>query len=101
MSVATLVLAASLNPGGIISWIILGLLAGWLAGVVMPGPGFGLIGDLVVGLVGAFLGGLLMDVLAPSASFGFWGSLIVALIGACVLVAIVHAFAGRRGTSTI
>jgi uncharacterized membrane protein YeaQ/YmgE (transglycosylase-associated protein family) len=97
MSVATLVLAASLNPGGIISWIILGLLAGWLAGVVMPGPGFGLIGDLIVGLVGAFLGGLLMDILAPSASFGFWGSLIVALIGACVLVAILHAVAGRRG----
>jgi uncharacterized membrane protein YeaQ/YmgE (transglycosylase-associated protein family) len=97
MVTATLVLAASLNPGGIISWIILGLLAGWLAGVVMPGPGFGLIGDLIVGLVGAFLGGLLMDVLAPSASFGFWGSLIVALIGACVLVAILHAVAGRRG----
>jgi uncharacterized membrane protein YeaQ/YmgE (transglycosylase-associated protein family) len=97
MSIATLVLAASLNPGGIISWIILGLLAGWLAGVVMPGAGFGLIGDLIVGLVGAFLGGLLMDILAPNASFGFWGSLIVALIGACILVAILHAIAGRRG----
>ncbi len=96
MSLATLVLAASLNPGGIIAWIIIGILAGWLAGVIMPGKGFGLIGDLIVGLIGAFIGGLIMNVLTPDANFGFWGSLIVALIGACILVAIVHAFTGRR-----
>jgi len=101
MSLATLVLAATLNPGGIISWIVIGLIAGWLAGVIMPGPGFGLIGDLIVGLVGAFLGGLLMDVLTPDANFGFWGSFVVALIGACILVAIVHAVAGRRRSPTV
>ena len=72
------------------------LVAGWLAGVIMPGQGFGLIGDLVIGLIGAFLGGLLMDILTPDANFGFWGSLVVALIGACILVAILHAVAGRR-----
>jgi uncharacterized membrane protein YeaQ/YmgE (transglycosylase-associated protein family) len=94
MSLATLVLAA-LQPGGIIAWIIIGLIAGWLAGVIMPGKGFGLIGDIIVGLVGAFIGGLILDLLVPNASFGFWGSLIVALIGACILVAILHAIAGR------
>lgn len=102
MSFAALVLAAALQPGGVIAWIVIGLLAGWLAGVIMPGKGFGLIGDLIVGLIGAFVGGLIMDVLAPGDTFGFWGSLLVALIGACVLVAIVHAVSGRgRGSSTI
>ena len=98
MSLATLVLAAALQPGGLIAWIVIGLVAGWLAGVIMPGKGFGLIGDLIVGLVGAFLGGLIINLVAPDATFGFWGSLIVALIGACVLVAILHAI-GRRGTT--
>lgn len=96
MSLATFVLAA-LQPGGIIAWIVIGLLAGWLAGVVMPGRGFGLFGDLIVGLVGAFLGGLLMNLLTPDSNFGFWGSFVVAFIGACILVAILHAL-GHRDT---
>jgi len=99
MSLATVVLAAVLNPGGIVAWIIIGLLAGWLAGVVMPGRGFGLIGDLIIGLVGAFIGGLIMNVLVPNQAFGFWGSFLVAFIGACILVAILHAIAGRRTTA--
>ena len=98
MSLATLVLAAALQAGGIIAWLVIGLVAGWLAGVIMPGKGFGLIGDLVIGLIGAFLGGLILDLLVPDATFGFWGSLVVALIGACILVAIIHAI-GRRGTT--
>ncbi len=65
----------------------------------MPGKGFGLIGDLIIGLVGAFLGGLIVNLVAPNATFGFWGSLLIALIGACVLVAILHAIAGRRTTA--
>jgi len=99
MSLATLVLGAALAPGGIIAWIVIGLLAGWLAGVIMPGRGFGFVGDLIIGLVGAFLGGLIMDLLVPDATFGFWGSLLVALIGACILVAILHAIAGRGTTA--
>jgi uncharacterized membrane protein YeaQ/YmgE (transglycosylase-associated protein family) len=96
MSLATLVLAATLNPGGIVAWIILGLLAGWLAAVIMPGHGFGLIGDLIVGLVGAFVGGLIVNLLAPDQTFGFWGSLVVAVVGACILVAILHAIGWKR-----
>ncbi len=99
MSLATLVLAAALNPGGLVAWIIIGLVAGWLAGVIMPGKGFGLVGDLIIGLVGAFVGGLIVNLVAPDATFGFWGSLLVALIGACILVAILHAIAGRRTTT--
>lgn len=95
MSIAALVLAAALMPGGIIAWIVLGLLAGWLAGIIMPGKGFGIVGDLIVGLIGAFLGGLIMNLLAPDATFGFWGSLLVAIIGACILVGIIHAVTGR------
>src|SRR5258708_38012127 len=86
MSLATFVLAAALNPGGSSAWIVIGPLGGWLAGVIMPGKGFGLIGDLIIGLVGAFLGGLIVNLVAPNATFGFWGSLLIALIGACVLV---------------
>jgi uncharacterized membrane protein YeaQ/YmgE (transglycosylase-associated protein family) len=52
-----------LNPGGIIAWLVVGLLAGWLAGFVMKGSGYGIIGDLVVGLIGAVIGGVLVGVL--------------------------------------
>ncbi|GER88058.1 transglycosylase [Dictyobacter vulcani] len=92
----SLVLGATLNPGGIIAWVIIGLVAGWLAGVVMPGKGYGVIGDLILGLVGALIGGFVVGLLAPDASFGFWGSLVVAFIAACILVAILHAVTGRR-----
>lgn len=96
MTLAMLVLAASLNPGGIIAWIVIGLLAGWLAGVIMPGRGYGLVGDLIVGLIGALIGGFIVGLLAPGSSFGFIGSLVIALVGACILVAILHAVTGNR-----
>ena len=48
-----------LEPGGIIAWLIVGLVAGFLAGKVMKGSGYGIVGDIIVGLIGAFLGGLL------------------------------------------
>ncbi len=96
MTIATIVLAADLNPGGIIAWIVIGLLAGWLAGVIMPGKGYGLVGDLIVGLIGALIGGFIVGLLAPGTSFGFIGSLVIALIGACILVAILHAVTGNR-----
>lgn len=91
-----MVLGAALNPGGIIGWIVIGLVAGWLAGVIMPGKGYGIFGDLILGLVGALVGGFIVGLLVPDATFGFWGSLLVALIGACILVAILHAVTGRR-----
>ena len=63
---------------------------GWLAGMLVKGGGFGLIGDLVVGVVGAFLGGFLFGALGISGGGGFIGSLVVATIGAVVLLFIVR-----------
>jgi len=86
----------NLHPGGIIMWIVLGLLAGWLAGLVMKGSGYGLIGDVIIGLIGALIGGFLFGFLVEG-DYGFWGSMVVAFLGACILVAIVRALApGRR-----
>ncbi|MCL4530138.1 MAG: GlsB/YeaQ/YmgE family stress response membrane protein [Chloroflexi bacterium] len=70
----------------IILWIVIGIVAGWLAGKIMKGKGFGLIGDLIVGVVGAFLGGWLFGLLHISIGLGIIGSLITALIGALVLL---------------
>jgi uncharacterized membrane protein YeaQ/YmgE (transglycosylase-associated protein family) len=85
---------------GILSWIIVGLIAGWLAGLVMRGGGYGVIGDIIVGIVGAILGGFLAGTLfgIPNAVNGFnVTSIIIAFIGAVILVAILRAFSrGRR-----
>jgi uncharacterized membrane protein YeaQ/YmgE (transglycosylase-associated protein family) len=96
MAFLALVLGAALNPGGILAWLIVGLIAGFLASVVMRGGGYGIVGDIIVGIVGAFIGGLLVDLLSPGSSFGFWGSVIVAFIGAIILIAILRAVSGAR-----
>jgi len=99
MTVGLLVLGAALNPGGLLAWIVVGLIAGFLASVVMRGGGYGVLGDIIVGVVGAFIGGLLMNLLAPDANIGFWGSIVVSFIGACILIAILRAVS--RGRSTL
>jgi uncharacterized membrane protein YeaQ/YmgE (transglycosylase-associated protein family) len=71
-------------------FLIIGLVAGWLAGVLMKGGGFGMVGDLVVGVIGAVLGGWLFGALGLSAGGGLIGSLVVATIGAVVLLFIVR-----------
>ena len=67
-------------------FIIVGLIAGWLAGVVMKGGGFGVIGDIVVGIVGALIGGWLFSTMGVSTGGGLLGAIIVALIGAIILI---------------
>ena len=84
-----------LNPGGIIAWLLVGLVAGWLAGKFMRGGGFGLVGDIVMGIVGAFVGGLLFSFLMPGSSVGLLGSIVVAFIGAVVLIGLIRALPGR------
>ena len=64
---------------------VVGLIAGWLAGMVMKGGGFVVVGDLIVGVLGALLGGFLFGALGISAG-GFVGSIIVATVGAVVLI---------------
>lgn len=85
----------ALEPGGLLMWLIVGLIAGWLAGQFMRGGGYGLVGDIVVGIIGAFVGGLLFGVLMPGSSVGFVGSIVVAFIGAILLIAVLRALSGR------
>ncbi len=69
----------------IIWFIIIGIAAGWLAGQIMKGGGFGLAGDLLVGVIGALLGGFLFGLLGIT-SAGLFGSLVTATVGAIVLI---------------
>ena len=71
-------------------FILIGLAAGWLAGQVMKGGGFGVLGDIVVGVIGALLGGFLFRTFEVSAGGGLLGSLIVATIGAIVLLVVLR-----------
>ncbi len=71
-------------------FLLIGLVAGWLAGKITKGSGYGVLGDIVIGVVGAFVGGFLFRLVGIAAG-GTLGSLIVATIGAVVLVYIVRA----------
>jgi uncharacterized membrane protein YeaQ/YmgE (transglycosylase-associated protein family) len=81
---------------GLLWWIILGLLAGWLAGKVARGRGFGCIGDILLGLVGSVLGGWIFEALGIVHANTFLYSLAVATVGAVVLVSVAHLFFGGR-----
>jgi len=67
-------------------FIIVGLIAGWLAGVIMKGGGFGVVGDIVVGIVGALIGGWLFTMMGVSSGGGTIGAIVVALVGAIILI---------------
>ena len=92
MAFASLVLA-DLSLSTVIWWLLVGLIAGFLASMVMRGGGYGILGDIIVGIVGAFLGGFLASLLGLGAS-GFVGTVIIAFIGACILIAILRAVSG-------
>src|SRR5450432_1073389 len=80
---------------GILGWIFIGLVAGWLAGKIARGRGFGCVTDIILGLVGAVLGGWIFTRLGV-VTFGFWGSLAAATVGAVLLVAVASLCAGGR-----
>ena len=84
---------------GILSWIVVGLIAGWLAGVVVRGGGYGLIGDIIVGIVGALLGGWIAETFLHIGA-GVSGinleSILVAFGGAVVLLIILRLISSRR-----
>lgn len=71
-------------------FLIVGVVAGWLAGLLVKGGGFGLLGDLVVGVIGAFVGGYLFSSLGVSSGGGLIGSIVVAIIGAIVLLVLIR-----------
>lgn len=74
----------------ILIWILVGAVAGWLAGLVVRGFGFGLIGNIIVGIIGAFLGGWLFGVLGIAIGAGIINTIFTAFIGAVVLLLIVR-----------
>jgi uncharacterized membrane protein YeaQ/YmgE (transglycosylase-associated protein family) len=85
----------------ILTWIIVGLIAGALAKMVVPGEGpGGLIGDIIVGVVGAFVGGWIFNQFGHPGVSGFnLGSIIVAFIGSVVLLFVLRLISGRRSTT--
>lgn len=77
-----------LEPQSFIAWIVIGAIAGWLAGVLVKGYGFGLVGNIVIGILGAGIAGLL----APSLGLhteSFGGNIVAALVGALILLLLV------------
>lgn len=83
---------------GILAWLVVGLIAGWLAGMVMKGGGYGVIGDIIVGIIGALVGGFLAAWLfgVQDAINGIsLVSLLTAFLGSVILIAIIRALPGR------
>jgi uncharacterized membrane protein YeaQ/YmgE (transglycosylase-associated protein family) len=80
----------NLDPGGVVSWLLVGLLAGWIAGNVTRGSGFGCITNVVIGVIGAFIGGLILEVFNIDGTAGFLESLAIATLGAVLLLAIAN-----------
>jgi len=87
---------------GILSWIVLGLIAGFLAGQVMKGGGYGVVGDIILGIVGAIVGGFLASNLLGLDVNGLnIMSILIAFVGACVVIAISRAVSGSRSGSRV
>ena len=85
-------------PHGLIWWLLIGLLAGWLAGKMARGRGFGCIGDILIGLIGSVIGGWIFTQLRIGGHANtFLYSLAAATIGAVLLVSVAHLFFGGKG----
>ena len=80
----------NMAPHSLIAWLIIGAVAGWLAGLLVKGGGFGLLGDIVVGIIGAFIGGWLAGVLHIHIGDGWISSIITAALGAVLLLVILR-----------
>ena len=80
-----------MNSHSLIAWLVIGAIAGWLAGTFVKGGGFGLIGDIVVGIIGAFIGSWLAGVLHIHVGSGWISTIITAAVGAVLLLVIFRA----------
>jgi uncharacterized membrane protein YeaQ/YmgE (transglycosylase-associated protein family) len=87
----------NISNDSLITILLIGIVAGWLAGQIMRGGGFGLVGDLIVGVVGAFFGGWLFPQLGIHLGSGAFAQIISAALGAIILLFIVRIVAGNRG----
>jgi uncharacterized membrane protein YeaQ/YmgE (transglycosylase-associated protein family) len=77
--------------------LVVGVVAGWLAGKIVQGTGFGIIGDLIIGVVGAFIGGWLLPQLGIQLGAGIVSAIINATIGAVLLLFVLRLLRGRSG----
>jgi uncharacterized membrane protein YeaQ/YmgE (transglycosylase-associated protein family) len=86
---------------GLIAWIIIVIIAGWLTGKLMKGSGYGFFMDMIVGLIGALVGGFVSSHLGfgTAGSHGMIGSIIIAVIGAVILTIIVRLITGNRAAN--
>jgi uncharacterized membrane protein YeaQ/YmgE (transglycosylase-associated protein family) len=86
----------TISGEGLLILIVVGVVAGWLAGKIVDGTGFGLVGDLVVGVIGAFIGSWLLPRIGIHLSYGIVGAIIDATVGAIVLLVVIRMIGGRR-----
>jgi uncharacterized membrane protein YeaQ/YmgE (transglycosylase-associated protein family) len=77
-----------MQPQSLLAWLIVGAIAGWLAGLLVRGGGFGLIGDIIIGIIGAFIAGWLFPYLHIDLGGGIIGAIIAAVIGAVILLVV-------------
>lgn len=87
---------AILQPGDIIAWLLVGLIAGYVASILVRGRGFGCFGDIVVGLIGSFIGGILANFLQIGGTYHFCGTIIISIIGAVILLTVIKLLFGSR-----
>jgi len=73
----------------LLGFLFIGLIAGWLAGVIMKGGGYGVVGDIVIGIVGAMIGGHVLGWLGV-VTYGLIGSLVTALVGAIIFISLIR-----------
>lgn len=88
--------SVALEPGGWFAWLVVGLLAGAIAGTLVRGRGYGCLVDIVVGIIGAFVGGIVVGFFLPGTAVGFVGTLIVAVLGAVLLLAVLRLLSPGR-----
>jgi uncharacterized membrane protein YeaQ/YmgE (transglycosylase-associated protein family) len=97
--IATLLLVpafAMFEPFGIFTWLLIGLIAGAIASRLVRGRGMGCVGDIVVGILGAFVGSFILSLLHYSGSLSFLATVIVSILGAVVLLALLRLVSRRR-----
>ena len=79
-----------MDTNSLLIMLAIGAVSGWLAGIVMKGGGFGLIGDIIVGIIGVVVGGYLFGLVGISAGVGLIGSIVTATVGAIILLFVIR-----------
>ncbi len=79
----------------LLGFLLIGLIAGWIADMLVKNSSFGLVGDMVIGVIGAFIGGFIFSALGIEA-YGLLGRILMAVVGAVVLLLLLNAFNKRR-----